>query len=76
LYLGPGFESWQSRNFLSTFHPVQLLGLPSFLANAHQGLSLGVKHPRHEADYSPPSNAEVKNEWSCMFTPPYVFMVW
>jgi hypothetical protein len=30
-------------------------------------LSLGVKRPRHEADHSPPSSAEV---------PQYAFMVW
>jgi hypothetical protein len=39
-------------------------------------LSLGVKRPRHEADYSPPSSAEVKNTWSYTSTPPYVFMAW
>jgi hypothetical protein len=27
-------------------------------------LSLGVKRPEREADHSPPSSAEVKNEWS------------
>jgi hypothetical protein len=29
-----------------------------------------------EADYSPPSSAEVKNAWSYTFTPQYVFMAW
>jgi hypothetical protein len=33
-------------------------------------LSLGVKRPRREADHSPPSSAEVKNEWSYTSTPP------
>jgi hypothetical protein len=32
-----------------------------------RALSLGVKQPGHEADHSPPSNAEVKNEWSYGF---------
>jgi hypothetical protein len=36
----------------------------------------GVKWPGREADYSPPSGAEVKNAWSCIFTPPYMFMSW
>jgi len=27
-------------------------------------LSLGIQHPGHEADHSPPFNALVKNEWS------------
>lgn len=29
-----------------------------------------VEWPEHEAVQSPPSNVEVKNEWSCTFTPP------
>jgi hypothetical protein len=33
-------------------------------------LSLGVKRPGSEADHSPPSSAEVKNEWSYTSTPP------
>jgi hypothetical protein len=33
-------------------------------------LSLGVKRSGREVDYSPPSNAEVKNEWSYTSTPP------
>jgi len=32
--------------------------------------------PGHEADYSPPSNAKVKNAWSYTPTPQYVFMAW
>jgi hypothetical protein len=39
-------------------------------------LSLGVKRPGCEADYSPPSSAEVKNAWSYTFTHQYVFMAW
>ena len=31
---------------------------------------LGSKAARRDVDLSPPSNAEVKNEWSCTFTPP------
>jgi hypothetical protein len=38
--------------------------------------SLGVKWPGREVDHSPPSSAEVKNEWSCTSTPPYAFMAW
>jgi hypothetical protein len=33
-------------------------------------VSLGVKQPRREADYSPPCCAEVKNAWSCTSTLP------
>jgi hypothetical protein len=39
-------------------------------------LSLGVKRPRHEANNSPSSTAEVKNPWSYTSTPQYAFMVW
>jgi hypothetical protein len=35
-----------------------------------EALSLGVKRPGIEADHSPPSSAEVKNEWSYTSTPP------
>jgi hypothetical protein len=33
-------------------------------------LSLGVKEPGREADYSPPASAEVKKAWSYTSTPP------
>jgi hypothetical protein len=33
-------------------------------------LSLGVKRPVREADHSPPSSAEVNNEWNYTSTPP------
>jgi hypothetical protein len=39
-------------------------------------LSLGVKLPGREADYSPPFSAEIKNAWSCTSIPQYVFMAW
>ena len=35
-----------------------------------------VKRSRSEVNHSPPSSAEVKNEWSYTPTPLYVFMVW
>jgi hypothetical protein len=34
-----------------------------------------VKRPGHEADHSPPTNAEVKKTWIYTAIPPYVFMV-
>jgi hypothetical protein len=39
-------------------------------------VSSGVKRPGCEADHSPPSSAEVKNAWSYLPTPQYVFMEW
>jgi hypothetical protein len=41
-----------------------------------RALSVGIKRPGREADYSPPSSAEVKNEWSYTSTPQYVFVAW
>jgi hypothetical protein len=38
--------------------------------------SLGVKQLGREADHSPPSSAEVKNELSYTSTPQYAFMGW
>ena len=35
-------------------------------------LYLEVNWLRHEADYPPPSNSKVKNEWSCTSILPYV----
>jgi hypothetical protein len=35
-----------------------------------------VKRPGREANHSPPSSAKIKNEWSYISIPTYVFMVW
>jgi hypothetical protein len=40
------------------------------------GSSPEEKQPRHEADHSPPSSAEVKNAWSYTSTPSILFMAW
>jgi len=37
-------------------------------------LYLGVKWPGREAENSPPSNAEIKNAWTCTSTLTYAFM--
>jgi hypothetical protein len=34
----------------------------------------GVKNPEGDADYSPPTSAEVNKTWICSSTPPYAFM--
>jgi hypothetical protein len=39
-------------------------------------LSPVVKRPGRKADHSPPSSAEIKNAWSYISTPPYVFLAW
>jgi hypothetical protein len=38
-------------------------------------LSFGIKRPGREANYSPPSSAEVKNAWSYISSQ-YAFMAW
>jgi len=38
-------------------------------------LSLEIRKLRHEADHLPLSTIEVKNEWSCTFTPPCATIV-
>jgi hypothetical protein len=35
-----------------------------------------VKEPQRKAHHSLPSSAEIKNAWSYVSTPPYVFMAW
>jgi hypothetical protein len=37
-------------------------------------LSPNVRWPWHEVDQSPPSRAEVMNEWTYISTPPYAYM--
>ena len=49
-----------TKNWMSTDH-LHYSGFP------------GVKMPESEADYSPSSSAEVKNEWSCASPPPLCF---
>jgi len=38
--------------------------------------SLRIMRLYYEADHSPPSSPEVKNAWSYISNPPYVFMTW
>jgi hypothetical protein len=49
---------------------------PAFYPMGTRGSFPGGKRPWREADYSPPSSAEVKNAWSYTSTPQYVFMAW
>jgi hypothetical protein len=36
----------------------------------------GIKRPELKAEHSRPCSEEVKNQWSYIFTPPYVFVAW
>ena len=61
---------WGKR-FLSTVkHPDLLWGLPTLLFDGYWGFFQGIKWPGHEIDHSPPSSAEVKDEWSCISAAP------
>jgi hypothetical protein len=62
---------------LSPSCPDRLWGPPNLLRKGVPGaLSLGVNRPGCEAEYPPPSSAEVKNAWRYISTPQYTFMVW
>jgi hypothetical protein len=52
------------RDFPSTNRPDRHWVPPSLLFGGYRVLSLRVQRPRCDAGYSPPSNAEVKNEWN------------
>jgi len=43
---------------------------PNFGLVTYRSSFWGVKRLGREDDYSPPSSAEVRNEWSCTHTPP------
>jgi len=41
-----------------------------------ENLSPGVKQMGHEADYTPPSSAKVKNASKYTSTPTYIYIMW
>jgi len=48
-------------------------------SGAHQVsylMDTGVKHSGREVYRSSPPSAEIRNEWSCIYTSPYDFMAW
>jgi hypothetical protein len=58
---------------LSLKCPDQLWGPTSLLFKGYRAPLLGVKQLRHEAGHSPPSSADVKNEWNCNSIPPCLY---
>jgi hypothetical protein len=67
----PGFDSWRGlRIFLFTAASRTALESAQSPIQWTLGvLSLGVKRTVREADQSPPSSVEVKNEWNYTSTP-------
>jgi hypothetical protein len=52
-----------TRNMYKIMTSIPAVRPPSLLANGYWGMFLqGLKRYRHEADNSPPSNAEIKND--------------
>jgi hypothetical protein len=56
--------------FLQPVCPNQLWNPPSLLPNGYHGFLPCIKRPRHDADHSLPSSAEVMNAWELYFLPP------
>jgi hypothetical protein len=63
-------ETGRGRDF-SPRHRIQTDSAPPQppLQGVPGAVSPGVKRPSYEADRSPPSSAEVNNEWSCTSAP-------
>ena len=55
--------------FFSPKRPDQFCCPRNLLSNGYWGTFPGVKRPGRDADYSPPTIAEVKHEWSYTSTP-------
>jgi hypothetical protein len=59
----PGSIPGNARFFSSPQRPDRLWGPPNFLSYGYRRLfPRGLNRQRREADYSPPSNGEVKND--------------
>jgi hypothetical protein len=65
---GPGFESRQGQD-LKKKCPDLLWAPPSPLFNGYQQSFPGIKRLGRELEYSFPSSAQVKNEWSYTAAP-------
>ena len=64
------------KTFVSSPQSPHRLQGPSSLQRTPTALSLRLKGPRHKADHSPPSTAEVKNPGSYTSTLPNAFITW
>jgi len=61
-----------------SYHSIKywLWGPLSILFLGYGGFSARIKWPGREFDHSPPSRAEVKNEWIYTSAPPCATMAW
>jgi hypothetical protein len=67
----------QIRYFFPLFRtPRKPLEQTSLLFNGYRGSFVELQLLGSEVNYSPPSSAEVTNEWSPISTPLYAFMAW
>jgi hypothetical protein len=74
-WMGRGSSADRGENFLFSASSWPALGPTQPPIRWVPGvISPGVKRPGREADYWPPTSAEVKKTWVCTSTPPYVFM--
>jgi hypothetical protein len=73
---GRGFESrqWMGIFLFTTVSRPALGPTQPPIQWVSGDLSLGIKRPGREADYSLPSRAEVKNSWRYISAPQYAFM--
>jgi hypothetical protein len=70
-----GFNSRQGK-CISFISSDLLWDPPGLLLNGYRGLfALGVEWLGRKAILSPPSSAEVNNEWKFTSTRPYIFVV-
>jgi len=67
---GPGFQ-FRQRQDISVLPKMSRPALGPTPASS--SLATGVKRPGREVNHSLQSSAEVKNNWSCTFIPPYDF---
>jgi hypothetical protein len=69
-YIGVDFLPIRTRFFSSSKRPDWFWGPPNHLSSGYkEGISSGVKRPGREADHSPPSSAEVKEDGVYLHSP-------
>jgi hypothetical protein len=73
-----GFNSWQRQEIFlySTAYGPALGATQPHIEWIPGTLSPGIKRMERETDHPFSSSAEVKREWRCNSTPPYIFVFW